>query len=169
MREKQTKFRSKAGRPSIYQREYCGQIIETMANGLSSEAAAVKIGISARSLYNWQREYPEFMQAVQDGRQHALLWWETRALEMAQGSPGNAQLVMLALKNRSRAPSGWHHDSQKVEHSGPEGGPVEVSRPVRINVEVLTFEQRDILRSVLLAAQVGEHYSDGKSLTALPR
>ena len=140
-----------------------------MALGHSAEAAAAKIGISARSLYNWQREHPEFMQAVGEGRQRALLWWETRALEMAQGSPGNAQLVMLALKNRSRAASGWHHDTQRVEHSGPEGGPVEVARPVRVNVEALTFEQRDILRSVLLAAQVGEHYSDGKSLTALPR
>ena len=124
-----------------------------MAKGLSSEAAAVEIGISARSLYNWQREHPEFMQAVQDGRQRALLWWETRALEMAQGAPGNAQLVMLVLKNRSRAASGWHHDTQKVEHSGPEGGPVEVARPVRINVEALTFEQREVLRAAHLTVR----------------
>jgi hypothetical protein len=124
-----------------------------MAKGLSSEAAAVKIGISARSLYHWQREHPEFMQAVQEGRHLALLWWETRALEMAQGSPGNAQLVTLALKNRSRAASGWHHDTQKVEHSGPEGGPLEVARPVRINVEALSFEQREVLRAALLSAR----------------
>jgi hypothetical protein len=67
------------GRPSSYRREYCAKIIKAMATGLSAEAAAAKIGISARSLYYWQREHPEFLQAIQEGRQQGLLWWEKRA------------------------------------------------------------------------------------------
>jgi hypothetical protein len=76
-----------------------------MANGLSAEAAAAKIGISARSLYYWQREYPEFLQAIQEGRLKSLLWWEERALNLAAGQPGNASIVSLGLRNRSRSPS----------------------------------------------------------------
>ena len=121
-------------------------IIEAMATGLSAEAAAAKIGISARSLFNWQKEHSEFLQSVQEGRHRALLWWETRALEMARGEPGNAQMVMLGLKNRSRAPSGWHHDSQRVEHSGD----MTVEHRPAFDVTTLSWEDRAELRRILL-------------------
>ena len=121
-------------------------IIEAMATGLSAEAAAAKIGISARSLFNWQKEHPEFLQSVQEGRHRSLLWWETRALEMARGEPGNAQMVMLGLKNRSRAPSGWHHDSQRVEHSGD----MTVEHRPAFDVTTLSWDDRAELRRILL-------------------
>ena len=73
------------GRPSSYRREYCDQIIEAMAGGFSAEAAAAKIGISARSLFYWQLQHEEFLQATQEGRQRCLLWWEERAIAMANG------------------------------------------------------------------------------------
>jgi hypothetical protein len=112
------------GRSTSYRREYCARIIKAMASGLSAEAAAAKIGISARSLFYWQREHPEFLQAIQEGRQQGLLWWEKRAQAMAKGKPGNTQIVMLALRNRSRAAHGWNNETLKVEHSAAETGPV---------------------------------------------
>src|SRR5476649_1796084 len=112
------------GRPTLYRREFCSQIVEAMATGLSAEAAAAEIGVSARSLFNWQRQHPEFLQAIQEGRQKCLLWWEQRALAMARGEPGNTQIVTLGLKNRSRAAHGWHHDAQRLEHTGPDGAPL---------------------------------------------
>jgi hypothetical protein len=74
-----------------------------MAGGLSAEAAAAKIGISARSQFYWQKIHPEFLQAAQEGRQKALLWWEERALAMAEGAPGSTQIIALALKKTVRA------------------------------------------------------------------
>jgi len=59
------------GRPTAYRPEFGAMIIEAMATGLSAEAAAAKIGISARSLFNWQKEHPEFLQSVQEGRHRA--------------------------------------------------------------------------------------------------
>ena len=112
------------GRPSLYRPELCDQIIEAMAEGLSVEAAAAKVGISVRSLYIWQQEYPAFMHAIQEGRIRALLWWEERALAMAHGKPGSAQIVSLGLRNRSRAASGWV-DTSKVELSGPNGAAIQ--------------------------------------------
>ena len=49
--------------------------------------------------------------------------------------------------------SGWHHDSVKLEHSGPEGGPIGVNVPApgthRIDVEALSPQHR----AALLAAK----------------
>jgi hypothetical protein len=88
-----------------------------MATGLSAEAAAAKIGVFARSLYYWQREHPEFLRAIQDGDSGAL-WRENVALGMAKGKLGNTQIVMLPLRNRSRATHGWNNETLMVEHGG---------------------------------------------------
>lgn len=144
------------GRPTLYRRELCSQIIETMAAGLSAEAAAAKIGISARSLFNWQKQHPEFLQAIQEGRQRALLFWEERAIAMANGQPGNCQIVVLGLKNRSRAASGWHHDPVKLEHSGPDGAPMAVEAKVpNTTIDIMQLEphEREAFRAILLKAK----------------
>jgi hypothetical protein len=119
----------------------------------AAEAAAARIGISARSLFYWQQQHPEFLQAIQEGRQRSQLWWEERALAMANGESGNTQIVMLGLRNRSRAATGWNNDTVKLEHTGPEGGPVEVKAEHKIDIESLSHEQRDQLREILLAAK----------------
>src|SRR5262249_29980313 len=146
------KSKRSVGRPSSYRRELCDRIIEAMASGLSAEAAAARIGISARSLFYWQQQHPEFLQAIQEGRHRCQLWWEERAIAMAKGGAGNAQIVMLG-RNRSRAATGWNNDSTKLEHSGPEGGPVQIEPTTVIDVQSLTLEQRAQFRSILLAAK----------------
>ena len=138
------------GRPSNYRPEIGQQIANAMAMGLSAEAAAAKVGISARSLFNWQQEHPDFLQSIQEGRQRALLWWEERALAMAEGKLGSAQIVSLGLRNRSRAASGWH-DAQRLEHCGPDGGPVQQQVVRRLDVSSLNEEQLEALESALLA------------------
>ena len=148
-----TKPKHAGGRPTLYRREMCDRLVEAMANGLTAEAAAARIGISARSLFYWQKEHAEFLQAIQEGRQRSQLWWEERALAMASGEAGNTQIVMLGLRNRSRAATGWNNDTVKLEHTGPEGGPVEVKAEHKIDIESLSHEQRDQLREILLAAK----------------
>jgi hypothetical protein len=144
------------GRPTLYKWEYCQRIIDAMAMGLSVEAAAAKIGVSARSLYYWQKEYPEFLQAIQEGRHKSQLWWELRAIALANGKAGNAQIVMLGLRNRSRAASGWNNESVRLEHPDPDCGPVIVEpKVVVLDASRLTHEQREDLRSILLTAKNG--------------
>ena len=151
---KQTALQSKnlgPGRPTRYSREICDALVNAMATGLSLEAAAASIGISPRVVFDWQSRHPEFLQAVQEGRQQALLFWERKAIAMAEGAPGNAQLVVLALKNRSRAASGWH-DAQRLEHTGGDGGPVQVqAMDQTFDATLLTRAQRQALREALLA------------------
>jgi len=79
---------------------------------------------------------------------------------MADGAPGNAQLVMLALKNRARAAPGWH-DAQRLEHTDTDGGPVQVQPVVaQIDATKLTREQRDALRAAILTIKQSDAAQD---------
>ena len=138
------------GRPTLYRREYCQRIVELMAEGRSLEGCAALVGVHPDSLYEWQHRHPEFSDAVRAGRAAALAWWERRAIEMASGAPGNARIVILALMNRSRSASGWHN-TQRIEHTGPAGGPVQLET---LDVGRLTPDQRGQLRSLLAVAEL---------------
>ena len=142
-----TKPKHAGGRPTLYRRELCDRLVEAMSGGLSAEAAAAKVGISARSLFYWQRQHPEFLQAIQEGRQKCLLYWEERGIAIANGEPGNLQMVMLALKNRSRAAQGWSNEQLQVQHG------FEVQQEKRpLNLYRLDEEERSTLRQLLIKA-----------------
>ena len=142
-----TKPKHAGGRPTLYRRELCDRLVEAMSGGLSAEAAAAKVGISARSLFYWQRQHPEFLQAIQEGRQKCLLYWEERGIAIANGEPGNLQMVMLALKNRSRAAQGWSNEQLQVQHS------LEAHQENRpLNLYRLDEEERSTLRQLLIKA-----------------
>ena len=151
--EKATSPKHPGGRPTIYRPELGQQLVVAMAGGLSAEAAAAKIGIGPRTLFTWQQQHPEFQRAVQEGRNQALLYWEQRAIAIAHGKPGNAQLVTLALKNRSRAASGWHHDIHKTELTGADGGAIQTEVKTTIDATALAPEARAALRAAVLAAK----------------
>ena len=104
---------------------------------------------------SWQNEHDEFRQAVEHGRARALLFWEKRAIALANGEPGNAAVVTLGLKNRSRAASGWH-DAQRLEHSGPDGAAIraEVVQS-RVSLEALSSEQLEVIEAALRLALSG--------------
>ena len=138
------------GRPTLYRPELCDQIIEAMGEGLSLEAAASACGIGPRTVFTWQNQHDEFRQAVEEGRTKALLFWERRAIALSKGESGNAAVITLGLKNRSRAASGWH-DAQRLEHSGPDGGPIQQQVTRTLDVSTLNEEQLEALEMALLA------------------
>ena len=72
------------------------------------------------------------------------------AIWPAQVAAGNAAVVTLGLKNRSRAASGWH-DAQRLEHSGPDGGAIKQQVTRTLDVSILNEEQLEALESALLA------------------
>ena len=81
-------------------------------------------------------------------------------IAIANGEPGNLQMVTLALKNRSRAAYGWHHDAQRMEHSGPDGAPVAIETTARNTIDVsrMSAEDRQALRGILM--RIGECNDD---------
>ena len=139
------------GRPTSYRPEFCQRVIKLMSEGRSLDGCAALLGVHPDSLYTWQKLHPEFSDAVKAGRAAGTAFWETRLLDVAQGGSGNAQAVQWALRNRSRAASGWDHAHAKVEVSGPNGGAVQVQTDLAvIDARLLTPEQRAILKQALL-------------------
>ena len=61
--------------------------------------------------------------------------------------------MTLALKNRSRAASGWHHDVQKTELTGADGAPIQTEVKTTIDATALAPEARAALRAAILAAK----------------
>ena len=144
----------KVGRPTAYRAEFSDRIIQLMAEGRSLEGCAALLGVHPDSLNEWQRVHPEFSVAVRAGRAAATAFWETRLLDVAQGGSGNAQAIQWALRNRSRAASGWDHAHAKLEVSGPDGGAVQVQTEVTvIDARRLTPDQRNAFKQALLAVR----------------
>ena len=142
------------GRPTSYRPDYGYRVVELMAEGRSLDGCAAILGVHPDSLYTWQKIYPEFSDAVKAGRAAGTAFWESRLLDIAQGGSGNAQAVQWALRNRSRAASGWDHAHAKVELSGPNGGAVQVQADMAfIDARLLTVEQRAVLKQALQAVK----------------
>jgi hypothetical protein len=142
------------GRPTLYRSEFCESIVNLMAEGRSLDGCASILGVNPDSLYQWQKIHSEFSEAVQKGRASATSYWEGRLIAVASGKPGNAQLIQWALRNRSRAASGWDHAHRKIELSGPEGSPVALQTDTTIiDATTLSKDQRNTLRQALLAVK----------------
>lgn len=102
----------------------CQEIIEHMTKGLSKEAACAKMGIHKDTLYDWcNPESPRFRKrfsdAVKEGEQQSLAFWEILGIKGAMGKLKNfsAASWIFNMKNRH----GWR---DKQEISGPAGGPI---------------------------------------------
>ena len=139
------------GRPTVYTDEVAENIAEAMAEGLSLECAAVACGVGPRTVFTWQNQHEEFRRAVEEGRARSLLFWERRAIAMSKGEAGNASIVSLGLKNRSRAASGWH-DTNKLEVSGPNNGPVQHQLPPDFDLRRLDDRELAQFEALLLKA-----------------
>jgi hypothetical protein len=154
------KVKHPGGRPTLYRREYCRRVIELMSEGRSLEGCAALLGVHPDTLTEWQKVHLEFSVAVRAGRAAATTFWENRLIDVANGAPGNAQAIQWALRNRSRAASGWHHDSVKLEHSGPDGGPVQVESINIIDARSLSPRERAQFRAMLEAVPLAAPQDD---------
>jgi hypothetical protein len=109
-----------AGRPSKYDPAFCEVVEDTMRAGFSKMAAAGRLGVCYDTLKNWMGEHPEFFAAVKRGQAARTEKLETDLLAAETGPQVTSRI--FALKNA--APDEWR-DRQAVEHSGPNGGPIQ--------------------------------------------
>lgn len=64
------------GRPSKYKPEYCEQLIEHMASGLSFESFAAIVDVNQDTLHEWAKVHEEFSEAKKAAYMKNLLFWE---------------------------------------------------------------------------------------------
>ncbi len=68
--------KSDVGRPTKYKPEYCDMIIDLGKQGKSLKQIASSFDVHIDSLYEWQKVYPEFSEAITRAKQEAQVWWE---------------------------------------------------------------------------------------------
>lgn len=125
MAKKPTKPKApaKTGRPTDYRPEYCQQLIEHMASGLSYESFAGVIEVSRQTIYDWEKVHEPFLDAKKIGAERNLLYWEktgqdglwdeTEYDEKGRASfkkSLNSTVWIFNMKNRHR----WK-DKQEIE------------------------------------------------------
>lgn len=80
------------GRPTEYKPEYCQMLIEHMAKGFSYESFAADVNTCRATLYNWEKKYPEFLDAKRCGAERLMKFWEQIGLAIIapskKGQPG---------------------------------------------------------------------------------
>lgn len=80
--------KNKGGRPSKYETEWKDKlaVIQGWArDGLSNEQIAKNMGISAKTLYEWQNKYSEFREALKNGKEVVDREVENTLLKRALG------------------------------------------------------------------------------------
>ena len=92
----------KVGRPTLYDPDYCDQLLEHMAQGYSFESFAGKIGTHRDTLYDWCDRHEEFLDARKTGQAVALYFYEKIGIAGTLGKlPGfNASMWCFQMKNR---------------------------------------------------------------------
>jgi len=85
-------------------------------NGLTDEQIADKMEVSASTLYNWKRKYPEIADALKENKERADDALEVTLYDKAKA--GNIGALIFWLKNRR--PGKWRCSGKALER--PPGG-----------------------------------------------
>lgn len=106
-----------AGRPPKYDPKYCEDLIEHMKEGYSYESFAAIVETHKQTLYNWEKKYPEFLDAKKQAFDHCRLFWEKHGVQgMWGGKEFSAPVWIFNMKNRFHQE--WK-DKHEIE-AGPE-------------------------------------------------
>lgn len=128
-----SKKKPKVGRPSDYDPIYCQMLIKHMEDGLSFECFAGVIGVCEQTLYNWLKDFPEFLESKNKGKPKSRLFWEKLGRDgavnetikdgdsMTKTQSLNSSVWIFNMKNRF----GWrNNDNPPPQESAPEERPL---------------------------------------------
>jgi hypothetical protein len=113
----------KMGAPTKYREHFCDTVIELMSEGASKAEVCLELMCDFNSFLNWQKEYPDFLQAVKRGTSLSKGKWEQMGRKAAFGDLDgfNATSWIFNMKNRfgkiDELGERWS-DKQEVDHSG---------------------------------------------------
>lgn len=73
---KKAKTPAPVGRPSKYDPAICAKVIEWGKQGKSREWICASLDIVVQTMANYERQYPEFLEAMERSGLLAQQWWE---------------------------------------------------------------------------------------------
>ena len=139
----------KVGRPSKYKPELCNTAIAMGAKGKSPVQIAAHFGVSRQTLNDWAAAHPEFSEALELSRTLAQACLENVGEEGLHKPGFNANHWKTIMANRYRED---YTERKEQIVTGPNGGPLQVANYTKIDVRILTPEDRDALEQILLLA-----------------
>jgi hypothetical protein len=122
-----------AGRPSLYDEAYCGDVIEYGKAGKSLTWIATEIGVTVQTLLNWKDAHPEFLEALTRAKHWSQRWWEDKGQDGMEQQGFNASVWSRSMA--ARFPDDWR-EVKGTELTGKDGAPVEtIQRIERVIVD----------------------------------
>lgn len=116
------------GRPTLYRPDHCALVVQCGKDGKSLHQTSSILDISVQTLYEWQKRYPDFADAITRAREFAQAWWEDKA--QAGLGDRNFNPRLWEFQARNRFPTSYR-DISRTEITGADGGPVELGRADR--------------------------------------
>ena len=124
-RQAQEEERDYLGRPTKYDPAYCQKVVELGRKGKSIEQIAGLLNVAKRTLYNWRDAHDDFLHALEEANDLALMWWEDTAqnniVETKEGERVNASLWSRSMA--ARFPKKYRQEV-KQEITGADGAPL---------------------------------------------
>lgn len=128
-------------RPTKYDPAHCDTVVELGALGKSKAQMAAALGCDRASIDRWGDEHEEFCSAIARARDLAMAWWEdqgqTGMWQSPEGEKLNPQLWSRSMA--ARFPDDYR-ESNKVELTGKNGGPMQAQVIITTGVPVDEFE-----------------------------
>lgn len=147
---------SAEGRPTKYSKELSEQAYKLYLLKATDEEVADFFGVCVATLFNWREEHPEFLEATSRGKvqadaevaeklRHRALGYSHEAVKIFMPAGAEAPVyapytehyppdtAAASLWLRNRQPGKWR-DKQDHEHSGKDGGPIQVQPILNITV-----------------------------------
>lgn len=140
------------GRPTLFTPQILKRAWRGGLAGFTDVEMCELLDIGLNTFYTWQKQYPEFREAIRRGKLPADMNVASSLYREAQ--KGNVTAQIFWLKNRRR--NEWR-DVQSREISGPNGGPIQaITGTVVVDVASLGIKQREQFKAMLLKAKAKE-------------
>lgn len=130
-----------AGRPTDYDPAFCERVIGLGKQGKSRAEIASALDCSRTTLAAWERQHPDFLNALKRANDESLAWWEGKARGgIAQGSKFNSALWAKSMSGRF--PNEPYRE--RVQLTGKDDGPIQ-----HVDLSHLSDEELAHLEGVL--------------------
>lgn len=105
---------SKGGRPTKYSPQFCSDLIDHMAQGMSFQSFAGVKGVNIDTLYEWSNANSQFSDAKKIGLERNRVFWEKVGIAGMMGKIKNFNATVYIFNKKNRFPKEWR-DRQEVQ------------------------------------------------------
>lgn len=107
------------GRPSKFEEDYCELLITHMNSCMSYESFAGVLGVCTQTLYNWEKQYPQFLDAKKIAFEKSRYWWEKQLTSglWHQKDLANLNPTLWIFNMKNRFPKEWREKQEIAEES----------------------------------------------------